>query len=184
MNTQVEDKKLQIYVWTKTEKAGSIVRVAEDQKDKKWLYFDNGTRINPSLINEYLIKAGTEEEARGLAESFGNSLGIGVKSNTKPNQHTPGESEVTRTTTPEPVAEVNVMMEMLKKMSKKNRAEMPVQVNIPSNVVYEMLQDQMDLDAEDLNEQIGLLIENQINNLQDQLRSQIKSFITKYYENE
>ena len=69
-------------------------------------------------------------------------------------------------------------------MSKKNKAEMPVQVNIPSSIVYEMLQDQMDLEAEDLNEQIGLLIENQINNLQDQLRSQIKSFITKYYENE
>ena len=184
MNTQVEDKKLQIYVWTKTEKAGSIVRVAEDQKDKKWLYFEDGTRINPSLIKEYLIEAGTEEEAHSLAASFGNSLGVGVKTNSNPNTVTPSVPESTRTTTPEPVAEINVMMEMLKKMSKKNRAEMPVQVNIPSSVVYEMLQDQMDLDAEDLNEQIGLLIENQINNLQDQLRSQIKSFITKYYENE
>jgi len=184
MNTQVEDKKLQIYVWTKTEKAGSIVRVAEDQKDKKWLYFDNGTRINPSLIKEYLIKAGTEEEAKGLAASFGNSLGVGVKTNIEPKIVEPSAPKVANTTTTEQVAEVNVMMEMLKKMSKKNKAEMPVQVNIPSSIVYEMLQDQMDLEAEDLNEQIGLLIENQINNLQDQLRSQIKSFITKYYENE
>ena len=111
MNTQVEDKELQIYVWTKTEKAGSIVRVAEDQKDKKWLYFDDGTRINPSLIKEYLIKAGTEEEAKGLAASFGNSLGVGVKTNIEPKIVEPSAPKVANTTATEQVAEVNVMME-------------------------------------------------------------------------
>ena len=69
-------------------------------------------------------------------------------------------------------------------MSKKNKASMPVEVHIPSTMVYEMLQDQMDLEPSDLNEQIGLLVENQINNLQEQLREQIQSFISNYYNNE
>jgi len=168
-----------IYVWTKTEKAGTIVRVSEEQPDKKWLYFEDKTRINPTLIKEYLMEARDEEDAKNLAESFGNVLGIGAVTNETTVKVQPDPQQV-QDKKSEP--EFNVMIEMLKKMSKKNQAEMQVFVNIPSPIVYEMLQDQMDLETEDLNEQIGLLIENQINNLQDQLRSQIKSFITKYYE--
>ena len=83
---------------------------------------------------------------------------------------------------PEP--EVNVMMEMLKKISKKNVASMPVNVNIPAKEVYEMLQDQMDLDSDELNQQIGALVESQIDNLREQLKEQIETFITNYYKNE
>ena len=182
MTTDVQ-KLQKIYVWTKSEKAGTIVRISEEQADKKWLYFTDGSRINPTLVKEYLIEAKDEDDATKLAESFGNVLGIGANTNI----NTDKVQQTTRRITDgksAPTPEVNVMMEMLKKMSTKNQAEMPVLVNIPSSIVYEMLQDQMDLEVEDLNEQIGLLIENQINNLQDQLRSQIKSFIIKYYENE
>ena len=125
------------------------------------------------------MEARDEEDAKNLAESFGNVLGIGAVTNETTVKVQPDPQQV-QDKKSEP--EFNVMIEMLKKMSKKNQAEMQVFVNIPSPIVYEMLQDQMDLETEDLNEQIGLLIENQINNLQDQLRSQIKSFITKYYE--
>ena len=174
MSTEIMEKHQQIYVWTKTERIGQVVVAAKEQKDPNWFYFEDGSKINPSLIKEMLIEARDADDANSIAASFGVAISqISGKSEPKrPNTVVPK---------PEPVAEVNVMMEMLKKMSAKNQAEMPVLVNIPSNVVYDMLQDQMDLEQEDLNEQIGLLIENQINNLQDQLRSQIQSFITNYY---
>lgn len=177
----------QIYVWTKTERAGDIVVVKENQeKNGKWLDFTDGTRINPDLVNEMLIAAKDEEDASNISKTFGGLGNIQPpktqgKELPKPNKVT--ERRITDgKSAPDP--EVNVMMEMLAKMSKKNQAEMPVKVNIPSIQVYEMLKDQMDLEDTDLNEQIGLLIENQINNLQDQLRSQIQSFITNYYTNE
>jgi len=188
MSTQVQTEN-QIYVWTKTEKAGSIVVVAEKQKDSKWLYFEDGSRINPSLVNEYLMEAKTMDEAKMHASSFGNTLGITPTKTGPVEDH----SNTVVTTTSDPIItqpkeevkeEVNVMMEMLSKMSKKNKATMPVEVNIPSTMVYEMLQDQMDLEPSDLNEQIGMLVENQINNLQEQLREQIQSFISNYYNNE
>ena len=171
----------QIYVWSKTERAGQIVEVSEEQKDEKWLSFTDGTRVNREIVDEMLIGANNENDAIEISAAFG-GIGEGIenkKASPQPKQErkiTDGKSE--------PDSTVNVMMEMLSKMSKKNRAEMPVQVNIPSIQVYEMLKDQMDLEDSDLNEQIGLLIENQINNLQDQLRSQIQSFITNYYTNE
>ena len=192
MSTEVQTEN-QIYVWTKTEKAGSIVVVAENQKDNEWLYFEDGTRINPSLVNEFLMEAKTMEEAKIHASSFGNTIGLTPTKTGPVEDHT----NTTLASTSDPVItqpkeepkaevkeEVNVMMEMLSKMSKKNKASMPVEVHIPSTMVYEMLQDQMDLEPSDLNEQIGLLVENQINNLQEQLREQIQSFISNYYNNE
>ena len=184
MNEVTSDQ--MIYVWTKTENAGKIVEVNHGKDDPKWLYFTDDSRINRSLVDEMLILAKDEEDAKAIAKTFG---GIGTveppktKGKETPKPANPVvKKEVEVKSEPEP--EVNVMMEMLAKMSKKNQAEMPVKVNIPAIQVYEMLKDQMDLEDADLNEQIGLLIENQINNLQDQLRSQIQSFITKYYSNE
>lgn len=185
-----------IYVWTKTEKAGSVVQVSEEQPDKKWLYFTDGTRINPTLIKEYLMEARDLEDANNLAKSFGNSLGATIKNKPETVQTGPVQDQTptVATNTSSPVQktestesknkEVNVMMEMLSKMSRKNTAQMPVTINIPAPTVYEMLMDQMDLESDDLNEQIGLLVENQINNLQEQLKEQIQSFISNYYNNE
>lgn len=173
MNTDVQTIE-KIYVWTKSERAGDIVQVSQDQSDLKWIYFTDGSKINASLAGEYLLEANNIEDAKSLASSF-NPV----------NNQVPQKAERRITDfKPSPDPEINVMMEMLKKMSIKNQAEMPVLVNIPSSQVYSMLIDQMDLGSNDLNEQIELLIENQINNLQSQLKSQIKTFITNYYKNE
>jgi hypothetical protein len=173
----------QIYVWSKTERAGQIVEVSEDQKDEKWLSFTDGTRVNRGIVDELLIAAIDENDAIEISATFG-GIGAGVEKKKEKAKPQPKQEHKITDDKSAPDPEVNVMMEMLSKMSKKNQAEMPVQVNIPSIQVYEMLKDQMDLEDSDLNEQIGLLIENQINNLQDQLRSQIQSFITNYYTNE
>jgi hypothetical protein len=175
----------QIYVWTKTERAGQIVQVDEENKSDEWLNFTDGTRVNRSLLDEMLIAAKDENDAQEISKTFG-GIGGDVETKQEKSQPVPQPKQERRITDgkSEPNPKANVMMEMLAKMSKKNQAEMPVKVNIPSIQVYEMLKDQMDLESQDLNEQISLLIENQINNLQDQLRSQIQSFIINYYENE
>jgi hypothetical protein len=168
MMTQATHEK--IYVWAKTELAGKIVRVAEAQPESKWLYFTDGTRVSQGLLGEMMLPARSEEEAAAIAGTLSGVV-------------TPAPKVVTPATQPtEPVAEINVMMEMLAKMSRKNTAIMQVGVNIPTIGVYEMLLNEMDLEREDLNEQIGLLVENQINNLQEQLKEQIKTFINNYYK--
>jgi hypothetical protein len=187
-NTVQEQQKQLFYVWTKTERAGQIVSPTLEQNDPKWMEFTDGTRINKSLIKEYLLLAPTEKEANSMAQTLGLTA-VSKLNNTGVNATEPITSPVIIKEEPkveyksEPKAEINVMMEMLKKMSKKNTAAMTVNVNIPAVEVYEMLKDQMDVTAEDLNENIVALVESQINNLKEQLNEQITTFIINYYNN-
>ena len=166
-----------IFIWTKSERAGQVVTEDVEKVDKQCLYFTDGSRINKSLINEYTLKASTLDEAKRLAEPLGLTTMERGQASTK----TETKTEVKVKTMPEHATETNVMLEMLKKMSKKNSADMPVSVNIPSKSVYKMLKDEMDLTEDDLHENISLLIESQIDNLRDQLKSQIETFIKSYY---
>lgn len=168
-----------IFIWTKTERAGQVVTEDVEKVDRQWLYFTDGTRINKTLINEYTLRASTLDEAKRLAEPLG--LTMMEKGPTKPKAKVEKTEVKAVETTPEPSSETNVMLEMLKKMSKKNSADMPVSVNIPSKSVYSMLKDEMDLTEDELHENISLLIESQIDNLRDQLKSQIETFIKSYY---
>lgn len=191
MSTETKDKKEELwYVWTKSERIGEIVQPLEEQKDPKWFKFTDGTQINKALIKEFLMPARSEREATAYAKDLG--LVANVKGPTQTNT-TIHQTQLVKPRVTErritdgrsaPQPEVNVMMEMLKKMSRKNRAAMPVEVNIPAREVYHMLQDQMDLEADELNEQIGLLVESQIDNLREQLKEQIVTFISNYYNNE
>ena len=182
--SEIKELKEQVfYVWAKTERAGTVVAVDNTQPDSKWLNFTDGTRINATLVNELLMLADSEAHANIISRDLG---GIGNPISTIEDvEAIPVETaKVERRITDgksAPTPEVNIMMEMLTKMSKKNTAEMVVNINIPSLIVYDMLKDQMDLEPKDLNEQIELLVENQINNLQIQLKEQINKFITNYY---
>lgn len=168
-----------IFIWTKTERAGQVVTEDVEKVDRQWLYFTDGTRINKTLINEYTLRASTLDEAKRLAEPLG--LTMMQKGPTQPNVKAEKTKAKVVEAHSEPNVETNVMLEMLKKMSKKNTADMPVSVNIPSKSVYKMLKDEMDLTEDDLHENISLLIESQIDNLRDQLKSQIETFIKSYY---
>lgn len=187
MSTETKDKKEEIwYVWTKSERIGEIVQPLEEQKDPTWFKFTDGTQINKALIKEFLMPARSEREAITYAKDLGLVANVKgpTQANTTIHQTQPVKPQATERRITDgrsaPQPEVNVMMEMLKKMSRKNRAAMPVEVNIPAREVYQMLQDQMDLEADELNEQIGLLVESQIDNL----REQIVTFISNYYNNE
>tara|TARA_B110000208_G_scaffold52946_1_gene69469 strand:+ start:328 stop:981 length:654 start_codon:yes stop_codon:yes gene_type:complete len=172
------------YVWIKSERIGQIVEVAEEQSNPAWTQFTDGTQCNSALIHEFLMGADSEDQANKIAVDFG-----GITTFTKPESATPVRPRrdiETVDATPvrprrEPVAEINVMQEMLKKMSAKNKAEMPVKINIPSKEIYALLKDQMDITKKDLNSQIAALVEDQIDNLRQQLKEQIESFINNYY---
>lgn len=176
MSTQQQDTTQAevFYVWGKSERAGDIVQEDTTQSDPKWMIFTDGTRCNRELVGEYLLKTSSKEDAKSLALSFNPAANVNIdKPKTIKATPTAPKTEVKE--------EVNVMMEMLRKMSAKNQAEMPVKVNIPSKQVYDLLKDQMDITKKDLNEQIGLLVESQIDNLRDQLKEQIESYIKQYY---
>jgi|TARA_B110000879_G_scaffold196247_1_gene265696 hypothetical protein len=163
-----------IYVWGKTDRAGDIVTVDDTSNDPQFLMFTDGSKCNRELVGEMLLHARDLNEANMLSSGF-NPGAITTNIAVTEKVLEPDAPKL------EHVAEVNVMMEMLKKMSAKNHAEMPVKVNIPSKEVYDLFKDQMDITKKDLNDQIGLLVESQIDNLREQLKLQIESFIKNYY---
>ena len=175
MAEQLTEQKDQIYVWTKTERAGQIV--TEDFIEGEFTVFTDGTRCRTSLINEMLLEAKDEMNAYNLAKPF---LTPGFTNNDSgpggPKEITKEAPKTTQTT-----GEVNVMLEMLKKISAKNTISMPLELNVPSKEVYELFKDQMDITKSDLNEHILELVLSQIDNLQEQLKPQAEEFIKTYY---
>jgi hypothetical protein len=185
MMADTEQKKQEVYfVWAKTERAGDIVTPAEIQDDAGWLLFTDGTRINPSLVNECLLQTRSLREA----ETMSNDLGFktnNTTSNMPGHRNPPSPPKVESVVPVEPVqpkGEFNVMIAMLEKMSTKNKALVPIEVNLPAPAVYDLLKEQMDVNEEDLNDQISMLIESQINNMKESLKEQISSFIINYYQ--
>lgn len=172
---QIENS--QFYVWVKSERAGQVVEVDQTKSDPKWIIFTDGTQCNREVVNEFLLPANTEDQALMIAKDFGGILTKVEK--TEIEDATP----VRPRRDAEPTAEVNVMLELLKKMSAKNKADLPIKVNLPSKEVYNLLKDQMDITKRDLNSQIVALVENQIDNSRNQLKEQIETFITNYYNN-
>ena len=171
MTTEAKEQtKPKIYVWSKTERAGDIVTV--DSTDGGFTIFTDGTRINTNLINEFLMEAANDKQAAAIAKPF-----VDV-------EESKGLSEVKepqRDSEPVETGTVNVMLEMLRKMSAKNTLTMPIELNLPSAEVYSLFKDQMDITEEELNDHIIELVLSQIDNLQEQLKPQAKEFINDYY---
>jgi len=168
MAEQTEEKqKIKMYVWVKTERAGDTVTVKGTEG--QFTVFTDGTKCATALIGEMLMEARDEANAATLAKSFTTTI---EEVTTKP---------VTETKTTQPTGEINVMLEMLKKISAKNTITMPLELNVPSKDVYDLFKDQMDITKADLNEQILLLVQSQIDNLQEQLKPQAEEFIKNYY---
>lgn len=164
MSEQTEKQKAKTYVWVKTERAGDTVTV--EGTEGQFTTFTDGTKCATALIGEMLMEARDEANAASLAKSF---------------TMTPVKEPIVETKTTQPTGEINVMLEMLKKISAKNTITMPLELNVPSKDVYDLFKDQMDITKADLNEQILLLVQSQINNLQEQLKPQAEEFIKNYY---
>ena len=168
------DTKERILVWTKTERAGDIVTV--DKIDGDFTLFTDGTRCYTNIIGEeFFMEAKTEQHANQLAIPFKgpSNTPVAPKGPDGPQPNAKVETKVN--------GELNVMLEMLKKISAKNTITMPLELNVPSKEVYDLFKDQMDITKADLNEQILLLVQSQIDNLQEQLKPQAEEFIKNYY---
>ncbi len=168
------DTKERILVWTKTERAGEIVTV--DKTEGDFTMFTDGSRCYTNIIgSEFFMEAKSLEHAESMAAPFRGPINTPVASK-GPDAPAPVAKVETKAT-----SEINVMLEMLKKISAKNAITMPLELRVPSKEVYDLFKDQMDITKADLNEQILLLVESQINNLQEQLKPQAEEFIKNYY---
>lgn len=174
-NNMSTEKEPSIYVWHKSERAGKIV--IENETKDGWLYFTDGSRINPKLVNEFLIEVPTMEEAEMHARSF-----------SAPGQPviTPEKAEVAteqKTTTKEraPLNPNDIVIEILERLSKKNKTKFTVDltVKIPSKTIIKALE--QDVDEEELRDGLRGLIKKQINNIEEQLDREIETFIQNYY---
>jgi hypothetical protein len=157
------------YQWVKGDRFGDIVIASENQEDTKWLYFNDGTRINPELVDEFLLKIEKPNQIFDIS-----NLGQNIPNN-KPVD--------TVTETPIPINEPTIMGKMIIKMSKKNVVNVPVQINIniPTGDLYNILSGGME--EEDLNEEIlaVALQQIEINNLQAYIKENVSQFLTEYY---
>ena len=165
-----EETKPKVYVWAKTERAGDIVTV--EGTEGKFTTFTDGTKCATDLIGEMLMEARDEDNAASLANSFKNATVTEPQRNPEP---------IVENKNTKPTGEVDVMLEMLKKISAKNTISMPLELNVPSKEVYELFKDQMDITKADLNDHILALVLSQIDNLQEQLKPQAEEFIKSYY---
>lgn len=166
-----EMTKTKTYQWTKGDRLGDTVEVAEIQNDSKWLYFEDGTRINPSLIDDYLLEIDDPSQALNVSISRPIVTSPAVAASQPPQPSTP---EPTKT----------VMGLMIEKMSKKNVVQVPISINInvPTPSIYEMLSEGME--TGDLDEEIMqvALSQLQINKLQDYVKEHISNFLNTYYD--
>jgi len=185
-------KKQKRYQWIKGDKFGDVVEVSETQKDIKWLYFTDGSRINPSLVKEFLMEIEHDNQVLNIkkqnqkpavaasAEEAGLVPRTGPTQDQTPTVTTNTSSPVV--TQPE-VKEPTVMGKMIENMSKKNVVNVPVEinVNIPTPAIYAMLSEGME--SEDLNEEIMsvALAQIEINKLQEYIKEQIINFLNTYY---
>ena len=162
------------YQWIKGDRFGDVVTVAEDQKDGKWLYLEDGTRINPALIQEFLMLVTNPKEVLKVAEEA------------KPVQSTTEtQTELVQPTIQNEVEvkEPSIMGKMIMKMSKKNVVNVPLQINInvPTPQLYDMLAEGME--EADLNDEIMevALQQIEIDNLTEYLKENISTFLSQYY---
>ena len=170
-----EEKQQIMYQWIKGDRFGDVVTVAEVQPDKQWLTFDDGTRINPGLVKEYLMQVRNEREVLPVASETPQTGPVQDQTPTvATNTSSPVEPQVTEPT---------IMGKMIMKMSKKNVVNVPVQINIniPTPDLYAMLAGGME--EEDLNEEIMAVALQQIeiDNLAEYLKENISTFLSEYY---
>lgn len=183
-----EEKTANIYVWQKSERIGKIV-VEKETKDG-WLYFTDGSRINPKLVGEYLSQASSMEDAEGISKILspvgnvvqaGTERGPGVMMDeTEPKK--PIEI-ITETKGLDINVENDVVVGVLEKLSKKSKTnfDISVGVNIPGKTIFKALQ--MDMEEDELREGLVKLVKKQINNLEQQLNKEVEIFIqNQYYE--
>ena len=183
-----EEKTANIYVWQKSERIGKIV--TEKETKDGWLYFTDGSRINPKLAGEFLSRAASMEEAESIAKILSPVAGVSQAGTEKGPGVMMHETEpkkpieiITETKRVNNNVENDIVVGILEKLSKKNKTnfDISVGVNIPGKTIFKALQ--IDMEEDELREGLVKLVKKQINNLEQQLNKEVEIFIQKqYYE--
>jgi len=165
-----------MYQWIKSERFGDVVTVDNDNVDPKWLNFTDGTRINKSLIQEYLMLVENENQILTVNDTVESTKNVQP---TVQNQVVDEQPVISVKESKAP----SIMGKMIMKMSKKNVVNVPLQINIsiPTKQLYGMLLEGME--EQDLNEEIMevALQQIEINNLTEYLKENVSSFLSEYY---
>lgn len=184
---ETSDKK--IYVWTKSERAGKIV--TEDQVKDGWLYFTDGSRINPKLTNEFLQLCDTMDIAEETSSILLPSIMAKDAGKNAAEKHLKEielkdeqNSKVVHVTGPakDKSAPNDIITGIVSKLSKKKKTSFDIKigVNVPGKTVFSALKEE--LGEEELLEGLENHIENQINNIIEDIKNQVKIQISKNYE--
>jgi len=185
---QVDSK---IYVWAKSERTGKIV--VEDSTRDGWLYFTDGSRINPSLVAEYLQLC----ENMDIAEETSSILSPSImdkplNDSIKEQQRNWGgkseksfkedNSKQVHVTGAAQLYPNDIVVGIVSKLSKKKKTSFDIKigVNVPGKTVFSALKEE--LGEEELLEGLEHHIENQINNIIEDIKNQVKTQISKTYE--
>ena len=187
MTTMAKTADEKIYVWQKSERIGKIV-VEKELKDG-WLYFTDGSRINPKIKDEFLSRAANMQEAEDTSRILSGAAPLNTGTSGSQVMEKPEEKPTVSITSKDapgaqstPVFdEDDLMVGILEKLSKKNKTNLDVSVGIklPSKTIFKALQ--QDVDEDELRRGLEKLVKKQINNIEEQLQSQVKQFIQNYY---
>ena len=160
-------------MWVKSDKVGDKVEVKDI--DDQWINFTDGSRCNLSLASEY------------LAPSTPDTI-IGSNNHAKVNEAVTSQIDPSITVTAKQPKEeakeiADPLVSMLKTLSKKNSANFPLEisVNIPSEAMFAVMT--AEVEEEDLKEAIAKMILSQISidRVQEEIKSNVNTFINKYY---
>jgi hypothetical protein len=152
------------YQWVKGEKAGNIENYISHDDD--WVYFAGGGRINPNLINEYMM------------QYDGNGFEVEITKHARKEQ--PINNAVIQDV---PVKTMDPVKTLLKQSTKtEEEFNYKILVNIPKQTVYELIKDSFECDIDEL---IKELIFENINKstLYEEIQTSIKEQIINFYKN-
>ena len=183
-NKMAEESK-NIYVWIKSERVGKIA-IEKEEKDG-WLYFEDNSRINPKLVSEFLdlcpnMTIAKERSKILMSGSPENVILPGQEPiKVKEPETTVSISSKETSESTSSFDEDDLMVGILEKLSKKNKTNLDVSVGIklPSKTIFKALQ--QDVDDDELRRGLEKLVKKQINNIEEQLNSQVEQFIQNYY---
>lgn len=160
-------------MWIKSDKVGDRVEVAS--VDDQWINFTDGTRCNLSLAAEYLaastpgVNLGSNNHAK-ITKAIETGLDESITVTAKSVKEEP--KEIT-----------DPLVSMLKTLSKKNTANFPLEisVNIPSEAMFAVMT--AEVEEQDLKDAIAKMILSQISidRVQEEIKSNVNTFINKYY---
>ncbi len=153
------------YQWIKGDKVGSVESYSSH--DNEWVYFASGSRINASLISEYMMQVSSDTP-----------LDLSI---TKQDiRSTPKQST---SIVSKKQDEFNPVKSLLKQAAKtKHHFTYTFDADIPKQQVYNLIQDSFETKIDDLLVDMVMSTLNK-NELYDSVKIQLKEQILKIYNN-